>query len=117
MQSLDLSSLASVRAAAAALYASDFPVDLLINNAGVMSTNTLQRTADGFELQFGTNDLGHFALTGLLLKRMLDVPGSRIVTVSSMGHRRGGPMDLTDANWTSAPMTPPRPTLTPSGRT
>ncbi|MFC9316011.1 oxidoreductase [Streptomyces nigra] len=100
LQNLDLSSLASVRAAAAALDASDFPVDLLINNADVMYTNTLQRTADGFELQFGTNHLGHFALTGLLLKRMLDVPGSRIVTVSSMGHRQGGPMDLTDAHWT-----------------
>src|SRR5262249_30369541 len=56
------------------------------NNAGVMFTPQ-QTTRDGFELQFGTNHLGHFALTGLLLEQMLPVPGSRVVTVSSTAHR------------------------------
>ena len=61
-------------------------IDLLINNAGVMFPPR-QATRDGFELQFGTNHLGHFALTGLLLELMLPVPGSRVVTVSSLAHR------------------------------
>ena len=61
-------------------------IDLLINNAGVMMTPK-STTKDGFELQFGTNHLGHFAFTGLLLDRVLAVPGSRVVTVSSVGHR------------------------------
>src|SRR4051812_30397368 len=83
---LDLTSLASVRAAAAALHAEHPRIDLLINNAGVMYTPR-RTTSDGFELQFGTNHLGHFALTGLLLDLLLPVPGSRVVTVSSVGHR------------------------------
>ena len=61
-------------------------IDLLINNAGVMMTPK-STTKDGFELQFGTNHLGHFAFTGLLLDRVLAAPGSRVVTVSSVGHR------------------------------
>ncbi len=61
-------------------------IDLLINNAGVMFTPK-STTKDGFELQFGTNHLGHFAFTSLLLDRVLAAPGSRVVTVSSMGHR------------------------------
>jgi NAD(P)-dependent dehydrogenase (short-subunit alcohol dehydrogenase family) len=85
---LDLTSLDSVRAAAADI-SSRFPrLDLLINNAGVMFP-PYGLTKDGFELQFGTNHLGHFALTGLLLPSMLEVPGSRVVTVSSNGHRAG----------------------------
>ncbi len=88
VQELDLSSLDSVRAAAAQLRAGHDRIDLLINNAGVMMTPR-QSTADGFELQFGTNHLGHFALTGLLLDRMLTGPASRVVTVSSVGHRGG----------------------------
>jgi NAD(P)-dependent dehydrogenase (short-subunit alcohol dehydrogenase family) len=85
---LDLASLESVRAAAADI-AARFPrLDLLINNAGVMFT-PYGLTKDGFELQFGTNHLGHFALTGLLLPCLLEVPGSRVVTVSSNGHRAG----------------------------
>jgi NAD(P)-dependent dehydrogenase (short-subunit alcohol dehydrogenase family) len=64
------------------------PVDLLINNAGVMMT-PFGRTADGFELQLGVNHLGHFALTGLLLEQMLGREGSRVVTVSSNGHKSG----------------------------
>ncbi|HEX3309766.1 MAG TPA: SDR family NAD(P)-dependent oxidoreductase [Streptosporangiaceae bacterium] len=86
VQPLDLASLESVRAAAAALRARHPGIDLLINNAGVMFPPK-QTTGDGFELQFGTNHLGHFALTGLLLEQMLPVPGSRVVTVSSSAHR------------------------------
>ncbi len=85
---LDLASLESVRAAAADIRARFPRLDLLINNAGIMFT-PYGLTKDGFELQFGTNHLGHFALTGLLLPALLDVPGSRVVTVSSNGHRTG----------------------------
>ncbi len=85
---LDLASLASVR-----LFADWFPaeregLDLLVNNAGVMAPPR-RLTADGFELQFGTNHLGHFALTGLLLDRMHGHDGARVVTVSSGAHRMG----------------------------
>lgn len=85
---LDLASLDSVRAAAGQILATCERLDLLINNAGVMWPQ-YAKTADGFELQFGTNHLGHFAFTGLLLTAMLAVPGSRVVTVSSNGHRMG----------------------------
>jgi NAD(P)-dependent dehydrogenase (short-subunit alcohol dehydrogenase family) len=89
---LDLASLDSVRA-----FARDWsgPVDLLINNAGVMIP-PLTRTADGFELQFGTNHLGHFALTGLLLP-VVTATG-RVVTVSSGAHQIGR-IDFADLNW------------------
>jgi NAD(P)-dependent dehydrogenase (short-subunit alcohol dehydrogenase family) len=87
---LDLSDLSSVRAFAAAW---DGPIDLLINNAGVMAT-PLTRTADGFELQIGTNHLGHFALTNLLLPHVKD----RVVSVSSMAHTIGK-INLDDLNW------------------
>jgi NAD(P)-dependent dehydrogenase (short-subunit alcohol dehydrogenase family) len=86
VQPLDLASLDSVRAAAGELRAQHPGIDLLINNAGVMFPPK-QTTRDGFELQLGTNHLGHFALTGLLLEQMLPVPGSRVVTVSSQAHR------------------------------
>jgi NAD(P)-dependent dehydrogenase (short-subunit alcohol dehydrogenase family) len=86
VQPLDLASLDSIRAAAGELRARHPRIDLLINNAGVMLTPR-QTTRDGFELQLGTNHLGHFALTGLLLEQMLPVPGSRVVTVSSLAHR------------------------------
>jgi NAD(P)-dependent dehydrogenase (short-subunit alcohol dehydrogenase family) len=85
---LDLTSLESVRKSAADLSARFPRLDLLINNAGIMMP-PYGLTADGFELQFGTNHLGHFALTGLLLPTLLAVPGSRVVTVSSNGHRTG----------------------------
>ena len=88
LQELDLTSLDSIRAAADQLRSDNDRIDLLINNAGVMMTPK-STTKDGFELQFGTNHLGHFAFTGLLLDRLLPVPGSRIVTVSSIGHRVG----------------------------
>src|SRR5712692_7362789 len=86
VQPLDLTSLESIRAAAAELRARHPAIDLLINNAGVMFPPK-QTTRDGFELQLGTNHLGHFAFTGLLLQQMLPVPGSRVVTVSSTAHR------------------------------
>jgi NAD(P)-dependent dehydrogenase (short-subunit alcohol dehydrogenase family) len=88
LQELDLTSLASVEEAAGQLRADLERIDLLINNAGVMMTPK-SVTRDGFELQFGTNHLGHFALTGRLLDRVLTAPGSRVVTVSSIGHRFG----------------------------
>ena len=92
---LDLADLASVRAFAAA-YGHD-RLDLLVNNAGVMAT-PLRRTADGFELQIGTNHLGPYALTGLLLPRLLDTPGSRIVTVASV-LAEFGRLNLDDLNY------------------
>ena len=98
VQALDLSSLESIRSAAADLRARYPRIDLLINNAGVMYTPK-QTTADGFELQFGTNHLGHFALTGLLLQNLLPVPGSRVVTVSSAGHRIRAAIHFDDLQW------------------
>ncbi|MGW4328497.1 SDR family NAD(P)-dependent oxidoreductase [Nocardia sp. NPDC004573] len=95
VQQLDLTSLASVRTAAEQLKSAHAAIDLLINNAGVMYPPR-QTTSDGFELQFGTNHLGHFALTGLLIDRMLPMPGSRVVTVSSVGHRLRARIDFDD---------------------
>jgi NAD(P)-dependent dehydrogenase (short-subunit alcohol dehydrogenase family) len=92
---LDLASLASVHEAAEALRDAHDRIDLLVNNAGVMYTDR-ELTADGFELQFGTNHLGHFALTSLLLDRMLTVEGSRVVTVASLGHWAPIRLDLDD---------------------
>lgn len=93
---LDLSDLASVRHFAGVLaehWSDGF--DVLINNAGVMAL-PLARTKDGFEMQIGTNHLGHFALTGLLLKQLR--PGARIINVSSMAHK-AGKIRLDDLNW------------------
>ena len=98
VQRLDLSSLDSVRAAAEELRAGHDTIDLLINNAGLMYPPRGE-TADGFELQFGTNHLGHFALTGLMLDRLLPVPGSRIVTISSIGHRIRAAIHFDDLQW------------------
>lgn len=95
---LDLSSLDSVRRCADRLRDSYPRIDLLINNAGVMWTPR-QLTADGFELQFGTNHLGHFAFTGLLLEHLLPVRGSRVVTVSSLGHRLRAAIHFDDLQW------------------
>jgi NAD(P)-dependent dehydrogenase (short-subunit alcohol dehydrogenase family) len=88
MVHLDLASLRSIRAAANSLNYAYEHIDLLINNAGVMMP-PYGRTEDGFELQFGVNHLGPYALTGLLLGRMLGTRGSRVVTVSSLVHREG----------------------------
>jgi NAD(P)-dependent dehydrogenase (short-subunit alcohol dehydrogenase family) len=93
LQRLDLSSLTSVRAAAAEIKAANPRIDLLINNAGVMFTPE-GVTPDGVEFQFGTNHLGHFALSGLLLDVMLPAEGSRVVTISSLGHRLRGSTDF-----------------------
>jgi NAD(P)-dependent dehydrogenase (short-subunit alcohol dehydrogenase family) len=88
VRELDLTSLDSIRAASDGLRA-DYPrIDLLVNNAGVMMTPK-GVTKDGFELQLGTNHLGHFALTGQLLDNLLPVEGSRVVTISSGAHRMG----------------------------
>jgi NAD(P)-dependent dehydrogenase (short-subunit alcohol dehydrogenase family) len=98
VQTLDLSSLQSVRNAAAELNNAYPHIDLLINNAGVMIPPK-SLTVDGFELQFGTNYLGHFALTGLLLSRMLKVASSRVVVVSSNAHKMGGRIRFEDLQW------------------
>jgi NAD(P)-dependent dehydrogenase (short-subunit alcohol dehydrogenase family) len=98
LQELDLTSLESIHAAADQLRSDHDHIDLLINNAGVMWTPK-STTQDGFELQFGTNHLGHFALTGLLLDRLLPVAGSRVVTVSSLGHRIRADIHFDDLQW------------------
>jgi NAD(P)-dependent dehydrogenase (short-subunit alcohol dehydrogenase family) len=91
---LDLADLASVRRAAATILDRAPIIDVLINNAGVMALPR-RTTADGFEMQFGTNHLGHFALTGLLAPALLAAPSARVVTVSSGLHKRGR-MDFDD---------------------
>jgi NAD(P)-dependent dehydrogenase (short-subunit alcohol dehydrogenase family) len=98
LQQLDLTSLDAIREAAEELKAAHQRIDLLINNAGVMYTDK-DTTKDGFELQFGTNHLGHFAFTGLLLDRLLPVDGSRVVTVSSIGHRILAKIHFDDLQW------------------
>jgi NAD(P)-dependent dehydrogenase (short-subunit alcohol dehydrogenase family) len=98
VQELDLTSLDSIRGAADQLRSEHDRIDLLINNAGVMWTPK-STTKDGFELQFGTNHLGHFAFTGLLLDRLLPVAGSRVVTVSSTGHRIRAGIHFDDLQW------------------
>ncbi len=85
---LDLADLASIAACAQALHESHAHLDLLVNNAGVMATPH-RTTADGFELQFGTNHLGHFAFAGRLLDLLLAAPAPRVVSVSSGAHRFG----------------------------
>ena len=86
---LDLSSLASVHAFAEAVLAAGEPVDLIINNAGIMALPQRHVTAEGFELQLATNYLGHFALTGLLLPALLRAAAPRVVSLSSNAHKRG----------------------------
>jgi len=95
--SLDLTSLESVRACAEHVAALHDRLDLLICNAGVM-TPPLSRTEEGFELQFGVNHLGHFALVGHLLPLVLRTEGARVVVVSSNAHRIPG-LDLDDPNY------------------
>jgi NAD(P)-dependent dehydrogenase (short-subunit alcohol dehydrogenase family) len=90
---LDLASLRSIRAFAAKMVANGQPVDLLINNAGVMDLPGRRLTEDGFEMQFGTNHLSHFALTGLLLPVLHSAEAPRVVNVSSLAHR-GGKIDF-----------------------
>jgi NAD(P)-dependent dehydrogenase (short-subunit alcohol dehydrogenase family) len=86
---LDLSSLASVHDLAARMKSAGRPLDLLVNNAGIMAVPKRQETADGFELQIGTNHLGHFALTGELLPLLRAADSARVVTLSSTAARIG----------------------------
>lgn len=94
---LDLTSLPSIRAAAAAIAERAPVIHILMNNAGVMFT-PFGHTDDGFEMQFGTNHLGHFELTRLLQPQLEAAAGARIVNLSSEGHRLGD-IDLDDPNW------------------
>ncbi len=91
---VDLADLGSIRRAVEEARAYG-PIDILINNAGVMATPQ-RRTVDGFELQFGTNHLGHFALTGLLFPQLAAAESARVVTVSSQAHRIARSVPLTD---------------------
>lgn len=89
IKSLDLSSLASIAALGEHLNALGRPIDILINNAGVMTPPERDTTSDGFELQFGSNHLGHFALTGHVLPLLRAASGARVVSLSSIAARRG----------------------------
>jgi NAD(P)-dependent dehydrogenase (short-subunit alcohol dehydrogenase family) len=93
---LDLADLASVERFAAGFLAGGQGLDLLVNNAGVMAIPHRETTAQGYERQFGTNHLGHFALTGRLLPALVQRPGSRVVTVSSNMHKRASGIDFDD---------------------
>ena len=97
VRALDVADLDSVRRFAAEFLSEGKPLDLLINNAGVMAIPERRTTPQGFEMQFGTNHLGHFALTGLLLPALLRQPKSRVVTVASIAHK-GGKLNFDDLN-------------------
>ena len=96
IKSLDLSSLASVAALGEQLNAEGRPIDILINNAGVMTPPERDTTADGFELQFGSNHLGHFALTGHLLPLLRAAEGARVVSLSSLAASQSGKIHFDD---------------------
>lgn len=100
VRSLDLASLDSVRRFAAEVTAAHPVVDILVNNAGVMAPPR-RETEDGFELQFGTNHLGHFALTALLMPALLHSTSGRVVTVTSTGRHAGGRLNIRDPHYTS----------------
>src|SRR5919109_159051 len=93
---LDLADLASVESFSTGFMAGGEGLDLLVNNAGVMAIPQRETTAQGYERQFGTNHLGHFALTGRLLPTLVQRPGSRVVTVTSNLHKRAGGIDFDD---------------------
>jgi NAD(P)-dependent dehydrogenase (short-subunit alcohol dehydrogenase family) len=93
---LDLSSLASVAALGEQLNAEGRPINILINNAGVMTPPERDTTAEGFELQFGSNHLGHFALTGHLLPLLRAADGARVVSLSSLAARQSGKIHFDD---------------------
>jgi len=92
---LDLSSLKSVRGFADRVSGEHGQLDVLVNNAAVMALSRHQLTVDGFEMQFGTNYLGHFALTGLLFPLLRRTAGARVISLSSLAHRQGI-IDLAD---------------------
>jgi NAD(P)-dependent dehydrogenase (short-subunit alcohol dehydrogenase family) len=94
---LDLGSQASVRLAAEQILAAHQTLDILVNNAGVMGIPE-RRTADGFEMQFGTNHLGHYALTALLMPALLQTDAARVVTVTSTAHHMGRAVDTANPN-------------------
>ncbi|MGB9303964.1 MAG: SDR family oxidoreductase [Mycobacterium sp.] len=96
IKALDLSSLASVAALGEQLNAEGRPIDILINNAGVMTPPERDTTADGFELQFGSNHLGHFALTGHVLPLLRAANGARVVSLSSLAARLSGKIHFDD---------------------
>ncbi len=100
LRELDLASLESVESFANDLLVDHATIDSLINNAGIMAIPR-RETADGFEMQIGTNHLGHFALTARLFERLLETPGARVVNVASHAHR-GGKIRLNDLNWTKS---------------
>lgn len=104
---LDLADLGSVRSFAEAVVTDGRPVHALVNNAGVMIPPTRAATADGFELQIGTNFLGPFALTNLLLPTLLRSSGSRVATMSS-GTANFGRIDLSDLDWRTRRYSPSR---------
>jgi NAD(P)-dependent dehydrogenase (short-subunit alcohol dehydrogenase family) len=95
---LDLASLASVAALGEELNAEGRPIDILINNAGIMQPPERNTTADGFELQFGSNHLGHFALTGHLLPLLRAAEAARVTSLSSLAARMGG-INFDDPQW------------------
>jgi NAD(P)-dependent dehydrogenase (short-subunit alcohol dehydrogenase family) len=95
---LDLSSLASVAALGEQLNADGRPIDILINNAGIMQPPQREATTDGFELQFGSNHLGHFALTGHLLPLLRAAGTARVTSLSSLAARMGG-INFDDLQW------------------
>jgi NAD(P)-dependent dehydrogenase (short-subunit alcohol dehydrogenase family) len=97
IQPLDLASLASVREAAATIVAAHPTIDTLVNNAGLMGIPE-SRTEDGFEMQFGVNHLGHFALTALALPALLSSPEARVVSVTSTGRHTGRAVDPDNPN-------------------
>jgi len=95
---LDLANMKSIRNFAASFNAKYSALDILINNAGVMHTPR-QNTSDGFEMQIGTNHLGPFLLTRLLIEKLKSTKGAKIINLSSRAHMRGGPIELDDINW------------------
>ncbi len=96
--SLDLADLTSVKAFAKQQLIDGQPLDVLLNNAGVMALPKQTLSVDGFEMQFATNVLGHFALTGLLLPLLVQASAPRVVSVSSMAHMNAGPIPVEDLN-------------------
>lgn len=105
LMTLDLASLASVRAFASEFRDRHSRLDLLINNAGILGV-PFSTTVDGFESQIGTNHFGHFALTGLLIDPLLATPGARIVTVCSLGHWRAQALNFDDLHYRNSPYSP-----------
>ena len=98
IKKLDLASLDSVAALADELVSDGRPIDILVNNAGVMQPPQRESTDDGFELQFGANHLGHFALTGRLLPLLRQAPAARVTSLASLAARSGG-INFDDPQW------------------